>query len=184
MKPAVLCRLAALAAVALCLLGCARSAPARFYLLEPVLEAAAVPQPGTCGLRVDPLPDYLRRPVLATRTGPHEVAYHEYQRWAEHLDQALPAVLAENLARALGQTRVWLYPWDTTTPPGRVIRVRIERFDADPAGRVTLLVLSAEKDVWRRHTITTAARSDAPADRVAAQSQALAELATRLANPD
>ncbi|MDX9981776.1 MAG: PqiC family protein [Lentisphaeria bacterium] len=184
MTPAALCRLAALALAGLCLFGCARSAPARFYLLEPVLEAAAVPQPGTCGLRVDPLPDYLRHPMLATRIGPHEVTYHEYQRWAEHLDQALPAVLAENLARALGQTKVWLYPWDTTTPPGRVIRVRIERLDADPAGRVTLLALAAEKDVWQRHAVTVDARSDDPADLVAAQSRALAELASRLAYPD
>lgn len=184
MKPATFCRLAALAAVALGLFGCARSATSRFYLLEAVLEPAANPRHGTCGLRVEPLPDYLRRPVLATRIGPHEVTYHEYQRWAEHLDQALPAVLAENFARALGQTKVWLYPWATTTPPERVVRVRIERFDADPAGRVTLLAIAAEQGVWQRHAISVQARSDDPADLVAAQSQALAELASRLANPD
>jgi uncharacterized lipoprotein YmbA len=187
MKPATLRRVAVwsvLTVSVLWLSGCARSAPSRFYLLEPVAEPAAAAPAGTCGLRVDPLPDYLCRPMLATRLGPNEVNYLEYHRWAEHLDEALPTILAEDLARVLGQPKVWLYPWDTASRPERIIQVRIVRLDADLDSRVTLRAVTGEKEVWQQHVITVQAPSDDPADLVAAQSQALAELASRIAGTE
>lgn len=186
MSSARLRRLALLAVLALPVFwqsGCARSAPARFYLLEAILEPAAPSGEGSLGLRVDPLPDHLRRAELATRVGPHEIAYRDFHRWAEPLDQALPGVLAENLARATGQAKVWLHPWTVAPPPTRQIRVRIERFDADPLGRVVLVADSVEDGIWQRHRLEVEADSPASEAVVAAKSQALAELAARLAKP-
>lgn len=164
--------------------GCVRSAPTHFYLLNAALPpVATAPAKSNVGLWVDPLPEYLRRPELLVRSGPNQVTYHDFQHWAEPLDQALPAILAQDLARALGQPAVWLYPWTSPTPPTRVFHVRVDRFDADPTGLVTLMASVATADTWQQHTITCQAESPTPASIVAAQSQALAQLAQAMAQP-
>lgn len=174
-----------LAVVALWQTGCARSAPSHFYVLSTMLPPPATVSPEVrVGLWVDPLPDYLRHPELVTRHGPNEVAYHDFQRWAEPLDVAVPTILAQNLARALGQPTVLLYPWTAATPPSRIYHVQIERFEADPAGTVTLVADVAVGDTWHQHTITCQAESAAPGDVVAALSQALAQLAQRMAKSE
>jgi uncharacterized lipoprotein YmbA len=162
--------------------GCAHSDPSRFYLLTPTVAPASGTGEGTVGLRVHPLPDYLRRPELATRTSPHEVSYDEFSRWAEPLDRALPEILAADLGHALGQAMVPLYPWSSARPPTRIIQVRIERFDADAGGTVTLAATVGIGDSWREENVTVkAAAPVTPSTVVAAQCQALGELAQRLA---
>jgi len=165
--------------------GCAtRSAPTHFYLLSATLPpVTAAPAKTNVGLWVDPLPEYLRRPELAVRSGPNEVVYHDFQHWAEPLDRAVPTILAQDLARALGQSAIWLYPWTSATPPTRVFHVRIDRFDAAPSGAVTLTASVATGDTWQEHTVTAQADSPTPASIVAAQSQALAQLAQAMAQP-
>ncbi len=165
--------------------GCARSAPSRFYVLSTVLSPpATVSAEASVGLWVDPLPDYLRHAELVTRHGPNEVAYDDFQRWAEPLDVAVPTILAQNLARALGQPALWLYPWTATTPPKRVYHVQIERFEADAAGTVTLVADVDVDQTWHRHTITCQAESATPGAVVAAHSQALAQLAQEMAKSE
>jgi uncharacterized lipoprotein YmbA len=173
--------LAALAIVPLFQTGCAHSDPARFYLLAPTVAPGASESASNVGLRVDPLPDYLRRPELATRTSPHEVSYDEFSRWAEPLDRSLPEVLATNLARALGQPMVPVYPFSLSRQPERIIHVRIERFDADADGTVTLAACFCVQDTWAQETFTVKATSPTPDAIVAAQCQALGRLAQRLA---
>jgi uncharacterized lipoprotein YmbA len=174
--------LAFVAALAFLQTGCARSAPSRFYLLTPTIAPAAGEARERVGLRVDPLPEYLRRPELATRESPQEVSYDEFSRWAEPLDRSLPQILATNLAHALGQAMVPLYPWTTARLPDRIIHVRIERFDADADGTVTLVATVGVGEFWQNQTITAKAAAPVTASTiVAAQCQALAELAQRLA---
>jgi uncharacterized lipoprotein YmbA len=171
-----------LACVALAVAGgCARSAPARFYMLSPVQHAAATAASPVVGLHVDTLPEYLRRPELAVRASANEVRYDEFSRWAEPLERALPRVLAADLAMALGQPMVPLYPWDLAKRPERILTVCIERFDADSAGQVTLVANTSVGDGWEKTTIRVAAASPAAADVVAAQSEALDQFAKQLA---
>ena len=162
--------------------GCARSDAARFYLLTPTAPAAPTTSPsGQVGLQVERLPDYLRRPELATRRGPHEVTYDEFHRWASPLDESLPLVLARNLARIKGVPLVPLYPWSAAAKPERVIHVRILRFDADATGKVILTACVGIDGNWREEAIDVQAPSNQPNDIVPAQSEALAELARRIA---
>ena len=169
-------------AATLAQLGCARTDPARFYLLAPVAPVGAATAAGSpLGLRVSSLPDYLRRPELATRRSPHEVEYDSFSRWAEPLEESVPAVLAANLARVRGVPRVPLYPWTTGAPPERVANVRIVRFDASPEGAVVLEADVGIGGEWRVESVAEQASSARAEAVVAAQSAALAELARRIA---
>jgi len=171
-----------LALLVLTQVGCARSDAARFYLLTPTVPAAPkTSTSGQLGLQIERLPDYLRRPELATRRSPHEVVYDEFHRWASPLDESLPEVLARNLARLKEVARIPLYPWSAAAKPERVIHVRIVRFDADVTGKVILTACVGLDGNWREETIEQQAPSNDPGDIVPAQSKALAELARRIA---
>jgi uncharacterized protein len=72
--------------------GCASTQPSRFYVLTDLASVESPPQVTTAGqgpaVGVGPvtLPKYLDRPQIATRAGRHELAYDEFERWAEPLD--------------------------------------------------------------------------------------------------
>ena len=171
-----------LALLILSQVGCARSDAARFYLLTPTVPAAPkTSTSGQLGLQIERLPDYLRRPELATRRSPHEVVYDEFHRWASPLDESLPEALAQNLARIKGVPLIPLYPWSAAAKPERVIHVRIVRFDADATGKVILTACVGIDGNWREETIDLLAPSNQPDDIVPTQSKALAELARRMA---
>ena len=107
--------------------------------------------------------------------------YDEFHRWASPLDEALPQVLAQNLARIKGLPMIPLYPWSAAAKPERVIDVRVLRFDADATGKVILTACLGVDGNWREESIKVQAESNKPVHIVPAQSEALAELARRIA---
>ena len=115
--------------------GCAGSAPSRFYVLTAV-STSEPQQPLTGDLRevaigVGPveLPRYLDRPQMATRTGPYELQFAEFNQWAEPLADNVTRVLSENLSHLLATDRIAIYPWPRSTPVAYQVIVRMSHFE-------------------------------------------------------
>ncbi len=88
--------------------------PTRFFVLTgPGLPAATTTAQGTLrlGLRSVELPAYLRSRSLLTRNGRNELAYDDYARWAEPLDDGIARVLRARLAAAPTVERVYAHPF-------------------------------------------------------------------------
>jgi len=122
--------------------GCSSTAPSRFFQLSPVLgpESSAVNQIDllTVGITQVGIPDYLNRPQIATRIGPNEIRYDEFNRWAGPLKENIARVLLANLIRLLGTERVVMDTWLTRVPVDYQVWVEVIRFDAGPKGDVNL----------------------------------------------
>lgn len=188
------CRTAALLVLSALLAGaCMTTSPAmRYYLLTP-MEIGPVPEArlGEQTVIVGPfqLPGYLDRPHLMVRLPDGELALREYERWAEPLEAVLVRTLAENLVRLTGSQRIITFPLDRRADVGQRISGRVMRFDTDVTGLAVLQLQWSIRDGSGQPLVPVQiseyrvqAAGDAPAQRVAALSEALALFAVELAN--
>ena len=129
----------------MCLSGCSiLPEPKPVHYQNLVLDAtpgptAAPPRAAaaTVALRGVELPSYLDRDVVVTRTADNEVRYSNDERWAEPLAEAVPRILALDLAPLLAADAVELLPRagdlaDTS------VTVSIQRFERGVTGRAEL----------------------------------------------
>ena len=104
------------------LTGCASTQPSHFYVLTDLPSVESPPHATTAGqgpsIGVGPvtLPKYLDRPQIATRASRYELAFAEFERWAEPLDTNVTRALVEHLARLTPTDRLTLFPWPRGTP--------------------------------------------------------------------
>ena len=166
----------------------------RFYVLDPIAAQGpadeALSDDGvSIGLGPVRIPDYLRRPEMVTRTGASEIEPSNAARWAEPLDQALPRVLAKELARALRTPRVVSYPWYRRTRPDYQVSIEVLQFERDePSDRAVLVArwevraLRSEDDhrLYRESRLSQKSGGSA-ADVVAALHAVLVDFAAELA---
>lgn len=183
-------------AAGLALAGCARSAHARFYQLDPTsardLATPAEARQGSLVVAVGPLgvPDYLDRPQIVTRTGKNELELAEFDRWIGPLENDLARVLAENIAAQLPPERFFVVRWspllETQLPVASRVEVRVERFEGALGGPV---VLRAQWGLFSRRagmvfraesTITEPVSSPTYAALVNAMSKAAAKLSEEI----
>ena len=73
------------------------------------------------GLGPIALPAYLDRNQVATRVSATEVAYAQWDRWAEPLRNNVSMVLLRNLGAELGTDDIVLYPWVVSSQIDRQI---------------------------------------------------------------
>lgn len=136
------CRMALGLATVVLLSACARTEPARFYLLRP-LAASDFEQPrkevgvsedwaATLGVEPVELAAYLNRPEIATRRGPYQVRFAEFDRWAEPLDENIAQVLADNLSRLLHSRSVQVLHRAAGIDLDYRLSVYLLRFDNEP----------------------------------------------------
>ncbi|MBT3279443.1 MAG: hypothetical protein HN909_07355 [Phycisphaerales bacterium] len=157
--------------------GCEYSAEPTFYLLKAEVQLAETSHIAEgISLAVD-MPEYLNRPQLVRRTSDYTLRYDEQRRWAEPLEITLSETLAENLRNAA------VRPVTITDIDEAEVVVTVRRFDDD--GRFAYAEFKC--------TITDAksapfwVKLKQPIDPLnltsiaAAQSNALAELAKKLA---
>lgn len=151
--------------LALSTAGCRTSPPARFYSLSS-LQAPAARSPAAEHaplVAVGPvtIPDSVDRPEIVTAIGPHEVAVHDFDRWAGDLGKDLTQALLQDLAAALPPDRFSVVPWEPSSSVSRSARritVNVTRFDLTVGGAA---VLEAE---W---TLLEAGGKTAKADKAA-----------------
>lgn len=130
------------AAVLLILLaGCSSSPPVQLYQLRAEAPQAAAGPTASSVWALGPvlLPDYLDRDAIVRPSGAASLQHKPSLRWAEPLRDAVPRLLAQDLALLRGSAQVWRSP----VPPGvevdRQLRVEVQRLDAPADGRQVVL---------------------------------------------
>ena len=136
-------RLAAglLAALATACFG--QSPQPEFYTLSPASGAAGVPTLASrpdLGLVVGPIdfPRYLDRPEIVTRDGSHRLVLADAHRWGGSLRSDILRVVADDLGRLLGTSRVAIYPAEPRFPAAFRLLLDLREFEGVPGGNVVL----------------------------------------------
>lgn len=141
--------------------GCAGTAPSRYYGLSPMAASESTPskesRPFTVGVTRLTLPEFLDRPQIATRLGPHEIRYDEFNRWAEPLKDNLSRVLGENLSALLGPDRVLVSSGAGALSADYHVWVEVIQFDAGPGGDFSL---AAQWSLYSREKKKVSVRRD------------------------
>ncbi len=138
-----------------------RTAPSRFYLLEPALPAETRPANskgataatncGSVGVGPVELPGYVDREQMVVRLGNNTVAIEEFDRWAEPLDKAIVRTLAANLATLQCASPVLAHPWPEGVRPEWQVTLQFTRHDCTPDASCVVAaswaVLDDDRDV-------------------------------------
>ncbi|GBC61367.1 hypothetical protein DENIS_2327 [Desulfonema ishimotonii] len=125
--------------------GCGRSGASRFYVLSPMPPDTVTLPPVntllsglTIGVGPVSIPDYLDRPYIVTRSGPHNIRMADFDKWAGALKHDIPRILAENISHQVGTENVVIFPWRNAVPIRYQVTVDIVQMDAEPGGNAVL----------------------------------------------
>jgi uncharacterized lipoprotein YmbA len=125
--------------------GCAGPSPrSNYYLLNslPDQETGQATTVATDGLSIGigpvSFPDYLDRQQIVIRTGPNEVSFSEFDRWAEPLKNNFMRVFKEDLVDRLGTDNIFIYPWSPDADVEFQVSAEVTRFDAHPGDSTKL----------------------------------------------
>ena len=172
--------------------GCSSTAPSRFFELSPLATSTSKMDDGnrslTVGITRIGMPDYLDKPQIATRIGPNEIRYDEFNRWAGSLKESFSRVLVENLSNLLGTQKVIIDTWIGMVAVDYQVWIEVIRLDADPKGDVTLkakwaLYHQKEKKLLETKTFTQLEKAGASGYEAmtSAGSRAMAALSREIA---
>lgn len=117
------------------------SAPAKFYLLEPIskdaVELAVTVDTPVLALVPVRIPQYLERVQLVTSSGKNTYEFDELNRWAESLDDNMSRVILQNLSLLMSADVVM-----STSQQARKAKtqlaITILDFFIDPSGQAKL----------------------------------------------
>jgi uncharacterized lipoprotein YmbA len=133
-----------LAALALALTACFGGAKPSFYALSGAGDAASAPLASKpeLGLAVGPIefPRYLDRPELVSRDGANELVVADAHRWGGSLRDEILRVVADDLGRLLGTSRVVMYPTEPRFKANYRVLLDIREFERVAGGDVVLRV--------------------------------------------
>ena len=176
-------------AAALLLAACGTTPHESFYVLEgppgpPPARLADAPS-----VFVGPVvvPEAVDRTPMVIRTSPNQVDVEDFHRWAEPLKSAIPRVVAENLSRELGTSRVTATRAGTLAPVDYRVAIEVQRFESSLADGATvdaLWTVTAARGGPPRTGRTVATEPATPpseAGIAAAHSRALARVAKDIA---
>lgn len=179
----------------LALVACGSSAPANFYLLQARTTASfegpatAAAEGISIGIGPLELPEYLDRPQMVTRSGANSVEIHEFERWAEPLEEGVSRVLTDSLADLLRHEAIAIYSWRSPLQVDYRLGLSLTRFEGAVDGRITLAGMWALYDTEKREialrqpfNLSRAAASQRIEALVDGQSQLLAELCEGIAD--
>ena len=125
--------------------GCLPTAtpPTRFYALSAAPADAGSPDFGIGrfpSVEVVPVrvPQYLDRPQIVTRSGPHRLELAEFDQWAGNLRKNMTRVIVENLSVRLRTADVRIAPSRAAVPADVRVEVEVLQFERCEDRRVRL----------------------------------------------
>jgi uncharacterized protein len=131
------------------------------------------------------IPKYLDRPQIVRHGGAYQLYVAEFDRWGEPFGDMVTRILVGDLAQRLPKTQVFKADSPTATAAAATLQIDFSRFDPDPDGTIVLVArwtLTAANGVTEdSNRLTVKPASDSDADLVAAMSQALGQLADKIA---
>jgi len=124
--------------------GCGSSPKSTFYTLSSGAAPERAPATAPLSVAIDAVtvPDIVDRPQFVVRVAANQVTLYEFHRWASPLKSEIARVIAANLARELGTTRVWSYAQTTLPSPDYQVLVDVQRFDSALGDAATIDVLA------------------------------------------
>jgi uncharacterized protein len=159
----------------------------RLYQLSARSVTGTAQLPLNIGLGPLKWPEYLDRRQIIVRQDASRLEPLDNERWAEALDTGFERVLRENLIRSAHPQRLQSFPWVLTDAPAISVPLEVFQFDTDAHGATVLRarwrVITRERKelvAERDSAITLQAADTSPAGAVAAQSEAVARLATEI----
>lgn len=182
----------ALAVPALALLALSCAPATRYYALSPVDPGAPLAKAAAASavVAVGPvnLPDYVDRPQIVVRTGPHTLDQAVFDQWGGDLDDMVPRLLVEDLARRLPGDHFVGFPEAGDVPYDFRVPVDISQFDVSEAGEAVIVARwqvrgkpGSETVLVRESTSRAQATGKTYDQRVDALSRALADLSSDIA---
>jgi uncharacterized lipoprotein YmbA len=181
------------AVAAALVMGCFGGPKPEFFTLSAASGAAAgapIASQPELGLAVGPLdfPRYLDRPEIVTRDGSHRLIVADAHRWGGSLQTDILRVVADDLGRLLGTTRVAMYPAEPRFTASYRILLDVREFEGVPGQKVTLRVrwtIAAVPDghalVVEESVVEQPIASASYEDLVAAESTALGSVTRQIA---
>lgn len=177
----------------LIVVGCLGGSPkTQFYTLGAVEAGETLPMARRpeLGLAVGPIefPRYLDRPEIVTRDGAHGLALSNANRWAGSLRTDVLRVVADDLGRLLGTSRIVAFPNEPTFRLDYRVLLDIREFEGVPGESAVLrarwTVVSAGDGqalaVEEEHVVQPTASASVE-DLVAAQRAALGSMTRAIA---
>jgi hypothetical protein len=173
--------------LAFALTACGSSPKTQFYTLDAAPEKGAIrhgPVPTPIEVGHVNLPSTLDRQSMVRQESGERLYISDQERWAAPLDELTRRVLTEDLRDRLPPGSV-LAPGDATPPQIRTLLLNVQRFMADPAGRVALetdwTLQQPRNPAMPRHESILVPMKGSDGEAVAeAMSRALGELADRV----
>jgi len=163
-----------------------------FYALSSASDSTSAPLAAKpeLGLAVGPIefPRYLDRPELVTRDGANQLVVADAHLWGGSLRNEILRVVADDLGRLLGTSRVVTYPTEPRFKADYRVLLDIREFERTAGGDVVLRVRwtiatapGGAAVIVAESGIAQTVASSSWDDIVAAQSAALAALTRQLA---
>jgi uncharacterized protein len=119
----------------------AQDDPTRYFVLsDPAIQAAPANPSATAvrlGLKEVRLESYLKHKEIVVRTGPNEIQFRDFRRWAEPLNAAIARVLASSLKASSDVAQVQMEPFPFDEKRDFDVSVEIHRCEGvlDASGK-------------------------------------------------
>lgn len=175
----------------LALLAVSCSPVTHYYTLSPVDPAApAALAAASAVVAVGPvqLPDYVDRPQIVVRTGAHTLDQAVFDQWGGDLNDMVPRLLVEDLARRLPSDHFVSFPDAGDVPYDYRVPIDISQFDVSAAGEAVVVARWQVRGrpgsgtvLVRESTARAQAAGKSYEERVDALSRALGDLAGEIA---
>jgi uncharacterized protein len=120
------------------LFGCATSSPSRFYTLNATAQPTNAGFPYAVSVGPVTVPPVVDQPQIVTQMGPNQVQIDEFNRWASPLKTDIARVVAENLIKKLGTSRVTTFPQSTVDGVTYRVTIDVLRFESVPGEAATI----------------------------------------------
>ena len=122
--------------------GCFRQGQStQFYMLQAMAAPESIPRSGEgplVGLGPIRIPAYLDRAQIVVAESGQEYRISEAHRWAEHLDENIARISAQNLSNLIPSDRIVPHPWPRDSKPDIEVSLNLQEMHVDSSGDVRM----------------------------------------------
>ncbi len=118
--------------------GCSSTPTSHFYTLNAAKTPTAAASKVSVAVGPVSVPAEVDQPQIVISTGPNQVQFDEFNRWAAPLQSAITRVVAENLVAMLGTPQVTLSSQTLSTDTGYRIAIEVQGFESVPGEYASL----------------------------------------------
>ncbi len=162
--------------------GCARTAKYTYYTLQPISTPgnAITDTERVILVRIESIPEYLRRPQIISLKDNGEIKMQEFQRWGEDIEDGISRVLIHEL-RTASPSSVLYTSGITGISPDSKVSINIEELIASGDKAVASVSWStSEKEdptIIKNQRFSTKLKSNSPEDIIQAYNRLLQSIA-------